>query len=69
LARGYGGFFFEPIILPNSPIHVSFQMLFGAGGLTTIPQNYWEKDLENYPYYYDIYFVFEPCVEVKFLIW
>lgn len=65
LGGGYGGFFFEPIILPNLPIHVSFPILIGAGGITTNPQNYWDYDYENHPYDYDVFFVFEPGVELE----
>jgi hypothetical protein len=33
LSGGYGGFFVEPIIAPNFPIHASFPVLIGGGGL------------------------------------
>jgi len=65
LGGSYGGFFFEPIALPNSPIHVSFPILIGAGGITSIPQNYWDYNYQNYPYDYDVFFVFEPGVELE----
>ena len=65
LGGGYGGFFFEPIVLPNSPIHVSFPILIGAGGITSIPQNYLDYNYENYPHDYDVFFVFEPGVELE----
>lgn len=65
LGGGYGGFFIEPIILPNSPIHVSFPIIIGGGGITTFPQNYWNIDFENYPYDYDVFLVFEPGVELE----
>ena len=65
LGGGYGGFFFEPIILPNSPIHVSFPILIGGGGISTVSNNYWNDDWEDYPYEYDLFFVFEPGVELE----
>lgn len=64
LGGGYGGFYFEPIILPNSPIHVSFPILIGGGGITTIPNNYWDNNFDPF-YNYDVFFVFEPGVELE----
>lgn len=66
LGGGYGGFFFEPIILPNSPIHVSFPILIGGGGITTIQQDYWNYDpLIPVDNSVDVFFVFEPGVELE----
>jgi len=65
LGGGYGGFYFEPIILPNSPIHVSFPILVGGGGITSIPQNYWDYNYENFHSDYDVFLVFEPGVELE----
>lgn len=64
LGGGYGGFYFEPIILPNSPIHVSFPILIGGGGISTIPTNYLDNDFDPF-YNYDVFFVFEPGVELE----
>lgn len=64
LGGGYGGFFFEPIILPNSPIHISFPILIGGGGISTIPTNYLDNDFDPF-YNYDVFFVFEPGVELE----
>jgi hypothetical protein len=33
LAGGYGGFFIEPILMPRFPVHMSFPILVGAGGV------------------------------------
>jgi hypothetical protein len=68
LSGGYGGFFVEPIVAPNFPIHVSFPILIGGGGLVLNDQSMhdynWEND--NYePYDWDTYFVFEPGVEIE----
>jgi len=66
LGGGYGGFYFEPIILPNSPIHVSFPILIGGGGISTIPSNYMEFDPGfDFLYQYDVFFVFEPGVDLE----
>jgi len=66
LAGGYGGFYFEPIVAPHSPIHISFPILIGGGGVSTIPDNYNDWDYGKYQYNYDIFFVFEPGVEIEF---
>jgi hypothetical protein len=66
LGGGYGGFYFEPIIFPTSSIHVSFPILIGGGGVTAIPQYYWDYDISPYNLDYDVYFVFEPAVELEF---
>ena len=66
LAGGYGGFYFEPIIAPHAPVHVSFPILIGGGGVSTIPSDYNDWDYGNYKYDYDIFFVFEPAVEIEF---
>ena len=66
---GYGGFLIEPIIYPKSPVHVSFPIILGAGGIArSIFTNY------NYPYDYtevyiedvEAYMVAEPGVEIEF---
>ncbi len=36
LAGGYGGLYIEPILLPRSPVHLSFPVLFGAGGISYV---------------------------------
>jgi hypothetical protein len=69
LAGGYGGLTIEPIIAAKSPVHVSFPVLIGAGGVATI-QEQWSP----YPYYDNNYysedakafFVIEPGVELEF---
>lgn len=66
LGGGYGGFFFEPILLAKSPVHLTFPILIGGGGVSTIPQNYWDWDDSYYPYDYDIFFLVEPGVELEF---
>jgi hypothetical protein len=66
LAGGYGGFFFEPILFPNFPVHVAFPVLIGAGGVSVVSTN----DGDNWDDYYnseasDAYMVVEPGVEVE----
>lgn len=66
LAGGYGGFYFEPIVAPQSPIHISFPILIGGGGVSAIPDDYNDWEYGRYKYDYDIFFVFEPGVEIEF---
>ncbi|MDC0584226.1 hypothetical protein OAO55_00700 [Bacteroidales bacterium] len=52
LGGGYGGIFFEPILMAQKPIHVSFPVKLGVGGLsyktdTVSDSPYWRT------YYYD----------------
>jgi hypothetical protein len=68
LSGGYGGFFVEPIIAPNFPIHASFPVLIGGGGFVLNDQTWhdYNWDNENYePYDWDSYFVVEPGVEIE----
>jgi hypothetical protein len=44
LTGGYGGIYIEPIILPRSPVHFSFPVLFGAGGISFISE---DNDFNN----------------------
>jgi hypothetical protein len=68
LVGGYGGFFVEPIVAPNFPIHVSFPIMIGGGGLALNDYTWhdynWDHDNYN-PYDYDYYFVLEPGVELE----
>ena len=66
LAGGYGGFYFEPILFPQSSVHLSFPILIGGGGVSTVPENYWDSNYNRYNYDYDVFFVFEPGVEIEF---
>lgn len=73
LAGGYGGIFFEPIVVWSKPVHVSFPILIGAGGVAATPANwssygYGSYDPNNYYYNVDAYFVFEPGVDLEFNI-
>jgi len=71
LTGGYGGIFFEPIILPNSPVHVSFPILLGVGGVSAINTEDWANDYNNHSVNYydtDAFVVAEPGVDVEFNI-
>ena len=68
LVGGYGGFFVEPILFPNYPVHVSFPILIGGGGLALNDHTWhdyeWEDDYYE-PYDWDSYFVLEPGAEIE----
>lgn len=69
LAGGYGGLLIEPIIGAKKPVHVSFPILIGAGGISYVNQYYGGSYDPYYPSYYneaDAFFVLEPGVEVEF---
>jgi len=66
MAGGYGGILLEPIILARNPVHVSFPITIGGGVVTANSKNGWT----DYSYYYDdenfdVYFVFEPGVDLE----
>lgn len=65
---GYGGFYIEPIIAPHRPVHVSFPLLIGVGGLSYI--KHWGDYEDNFDYRTDsensnAFFVIEPGVELE----
>jgi hypothetical protein len=64
LAGGYGGIFFEPILLPKYPVHLSIPVLIGAGG---IAYNSVDKHWEESWYVEDseAFFVVEPGAEIE----
>ena len=72
LAGGYGGVFFEPILMPNKPVHISFPIIFGVGGVSAVEADNWEKSshYDNNSYYYDTdaFLVFEPGIDIEFNI-
>jgi hypothetical protein len=68
LAGGYGGLFIEPILGSKLPVHLSFPVLFGLGGIAYVEHH------NNWDYWWstndrsDVYWVFEPAVELEFNI-
>ncbi len=66
LAGGYGGLILEPIIAPKVPVHLSFPILFGMGGVAYIENhNHWDYWWEQNGLS-DVFWVFEPAVELEF---
>ncbi|WP_319500740.1 hypothetical protein [uncultured Draconibacterium sp.] len=68
LAGGYGGIFFEPIVGGTKPVHVSFPIVVGMGGISLVEHTAWDWDhYHDYQEYdTDLFFVFEPGVELEF---
>lgn len=71
IGGGYGGLFVEPIVLPKTPVHVSFPIFFGVGGIGY----YIPYDINDNDYNYDfgsvensVVTVFKPGVDLEFNI-
>jgi len=68
LTGGYGGFLIEPILLPKMPIHLSFPIIAGAGGIAYTssyqPNNSWEY-YDTYVEKSQTYLILEPGVELE----
>ncbi len=68
LTGGYGGFLIEPILFARFPVHLSFSVVAGFGGIAYTQtqwaadpwdiQNTWVED-------YDSYLILEPGVEIE----
>lgn len=66
LAGGYGGLMFEFIAMPKSPVHLSFPIVVGAGGVSYVKRGFVHTP-DNSPYNQDsnAFFVVEPGVELE----
>jgi len=64
LTGGYGGLYIEPIIYPNSPVHMAFPILIGAGGVSFVAYDdpNWDN---NYVEDYDTFMIIEPSAELE----
>ncbi len=63
---GYGGLLIEPILFGKNPIHLSFPIIVGAGGLAYFTNAY-DGEADQNPYFEDsnAFFVVEPGVELE----
>jgi len=68
LFGGYGGLNLEFTVLPKSPVHVTFPVLIGLGGLTYLyfPEKDWYYYDNNENIDWDVFFVVQPGVKVEF---
>ena len=74
---GYGGLLIEPVFAPRFPVHISFPMLIGAGGIafTGDNDNYdwnswdnwddWDNDSHRYVIKSKAFLVVEPGIELE----
>jgi hypothetical protein len=59
---GYGGLYLEPVVWALKPVHVSFPMLIGGGGIYSEYTVY--NPWEGYVYASTGFFIFEPGVSL-----
>jgi len=68
IAGGYGGLLLEPIIGAKKPVHLSFPILIGAGGVAY--DKHWQEETHRGDAITyedsDAFFVFEPGAEIEF---
>jgi len=65
---GYGGLFIEPILFPKVPIHISFPIMAGAGGIAyarRMDNNQISNTNYNMIIESDAFFVVEPGAEIE----
>ncbi len=64
---GYGGLFFEFILNPESPVHVSFPLTIGAGGVayTRAHNSFRGGDFDFFEEDSQAFFVVEPSIELE----
>ncbi len=68
LSGGYGGLLIEPILAPMSPVHVSFPVTIGAGGVAYTERHDFDGTYEEYrwdTWDASAFFVLEPGVEIN----
>lgn len=63
LTGGYGGLLLEPIIAPRFPVHLSFPVVLGAGGIAFISEEY--DVYRNFVEDTDAFLVIEPGAELE----
>jgi hypothetical protein len=68
LTGGYGGFLLEPILLPKLPVHLSFPIIAGIGGIAQTssyqPENSWEYS-DTWVEETKTYLIAEPGIELE----
>ena len=66
LTGGYGGLVIEPIFLPKFPVHLSFPVTLGAGGISYITKD-WDS-YHNMIEDSEVFLIAEPSAELEFNI-
>jgi hypothetical protein len=64
LTGGYGGLYLEPIIFPKLPVHISFPILIGAGGISFVSYNDEYYDA-NFVEDYEAFLIIEPGIDLE----
>ena len=67
LVGGHGGFFLEPILLPRFPVHLSFPIMAGLGGIayTINRQPGFTGNFNGYVQSTAMYMLVEPGAEIE----
>ena len=66
LAGGYGGLIIEPIVGGRNPVHFSFPVLVGLGGVALLEDSPYNWDYEPWNEVdHDLFFIVEPMVELE----
>ncbi|GAB4298575.1 MAG: hypothetical protein Kow0068_22410 [Marinilabiliales bacterium] len=66
LQGGCGGLYFEAIILPKFPVHISIPLFLGAGGIAYVKDNYLTNGYySGYVYDESAFVVAEPGIELE----
>jgi opacity protein-like surface antigen len=63
LTGGYGGLYIEPILMPNYPVHLSFPILLGGGGISYVTEN-WDNH-NNMIEDSEAFLIAEPGAEIE----
>lgn len=63
LAGGYGGLYIEPILFPRFPVHLSFPVLFGAGGISCVSKE--SSQNNNLIEDSEAFLLIEPAAELE----
>lgn len=63
LAGGYGGLYIEPILFPRFPVHLSFPVLIGGGGISYISKE--GENNNNLIEDSEAFLLVEPSAEIE----
>ena len=63
LTGGYGGFYIEPILMPNFPVHLAFPVLLGGGGISYVTDD-WDNP-HNMVEDTEAFLIAEPGAEIE----
>jgi hypothetical protein len=62
----YGGLLIEPIVFPRFPVHFSFPVVLGLGGVVSVKSFHWKDwDSDSYLEDSDLYLIAEPGLDIE----